>query len=72
MLRRLSLLSVFVLSMGLGGCAVAGEVLGGSDGGPQAREATVPVCHRGRTIRVPGSEVRAHLNHGDHRGACRR
>ena len=31
----------------------------------------VALCHRGKTIRVDGNAVRAHLNHGDRRGRCR-
>jgi PASTA domain/RTX calcium-binding nonapeptide repeat (4 copies) len=32
----------------------------------------VKLCHKGRTIRVPTSQVRKHLRHGDKRGACRK
>ena len=30
------------------------------------------VCHNGRTRTLPEPAVRAHLNHGDRLGACRR
>ena len=38
----------------------------------QFSEPRVTVCHRGRTISVPQSRVRAHRRHGDKLGRCRR
>lgn len=72
-MTRLPALVFLGLSLSLGACSLPGEIGTGKMGdGPQARSGKVPVCHRGRTIRVDGSAVRAHLRHGDHRGACRR
>ena len=34
------------------------------------RNGRTSVCHRGRTLTVSGSAVRAHVNHGDYVGAC--
>ena len=62
------------LALGLAGCASSetytkgrsAEARGGRSDGK------VALCHRGKTIRVDGNAVRAHLNHGDRRGVCRR
>jgi len=32
----------------------------------------VTLCHRGRTIKVPKSQVRKHRKHGDKLGPCKK
>jgi len=56
---------LMVLLVGVGGCTVYR-----TDGPPQAKSQDIYVCHRGQTLRVPDGSVRAHLDHGDHIGAC--
>jgi hypothetical protein len=34
--------------------------------------AKITLCHRGRTIKVPKSQVKKHRKHGDKLGACRK
>jgi hypothetical protein len=41
-----------------------------SSGGKQYGLHRVPVCHKGHTIYVAQPAVKAHVNHGDHAGAC--
>ena len=62
------------LSLGLAACSSSDAARTGKRGGASAGQSDgkVSVCHRGKTLRVDGSAVRAHLNHGDTRGACRR
>ncbi|OZC03358.1 hypothetical protein [Rubricoccus marinus] len=67
-MRRVSLL--ILLSCGLASCSAPAPVRWSGGGGSKA-EGKVSLCHDGKTIRVDGSEVRAHLLHGDQRGACR-
>lgn len=31
----------------------------------------VAICHKGKTIHVDDSAVKAHLKHGDYRGYCK-
>ncbi|HKF15231.1 MAG TPA: hypothetical protein VKB13_08405, partial [Gaiellaceae bacterium] len=38
---------------------------------PKAAPKKVTICHRGRTIKVPKSQVRKHRKHGDKLGRCR-
>jgi hypothetical protein len=42
----------------------------GSSSAAAQYEYLVPICHKGKTIRVALSAVRAHLAHGDTKGAC--
>ena len=67
---RLATLALATLC--LAGCATLPGVPGNSAGARGASDGKVPVCHRGKTIRVAPEAVAAHLRHGDHRGACRR
>lgn len=39
---------------------------------PKARPNKVMVCHKGRSIKVPKSQVRKHRKHGDKLGRCRK
>ncbi|HIG76327.1 MAG TPA: hypothetical protein EYQ24_17650 [Bacteroidetes bacterium] len=69
-----SFLLLATLGLSLSACASSGTNSKGRSGDARAgrSEGKVALCHRGRTIRVNGNAVRAHLNHGDRRGACRR
>lgn len=61
MKRLLALLLVLPLS----GCALLPMELIGHSG-------TGVVCHKGKkTMELPRDAIRAHLDHGDHRGRCR-
>lgn len=70
-----SFLLLATLGLSLSACASSSDTYGkGRSGDARAgrSDGKVALCHRGRTIRVDGNAVRAHLNHGDRRGACRR
>ena len=71
MRTTLRLLPVLGLSLWLSAC-VSLDTASGKRGGARASDGRVTICHKGkRTMRVPGSAVRAHLRHGDTRGRCR-
>lgn len=69
-----ALFLLVTLTLGLAGCASSDTYRTGKRGDARAgrSDGKVAMCHRGKTIRVDGNAVRAHLRHGDHRGACRR
>ena len=78
MMPRLPLVAVLGLSLGLAACSTPSRTANGrrgdqrGNGRVEQRDAgKVALCHRGKTIRVDGNAVRAHLNHGDRRGRCR-
>jgi len=53
-----------LLALPLSACALLPEGLVG----PPAKSL---VCHKGKkTLEVPPEAIKAHLGHGDHRGAC--
>ena len=79
MLVRLPLVAILGLSLGLAACSTPSRTATGrrgdqrGHGRTEQREAgKVTLCHRGKTLHVDGNAVRAHLNHGDRRGRCRR
>lgn len=43
---------------------------GNTDGTDSQKPEKVTICHKGRTITISSSALRAHLNHGDTEGAC--
>ncbi|OZC03357.1 hypothetical protein [Rubricoccus marinus] len=77
MTSRLPIAVLLGCCVGLAACSTPSRTTGKRGDSPrQGRADTrgsgkVTICHKGRTLRVDGNAVRAHLNHGDRRGACR-
>jgi len=57
------LVAAFITAGWLGGCT--SRLL------PRSDDPQVTVCHRGKTVAIGRSALGAHLDHGDHMGACR-
>jgi hypothetical protein len=39
---------------------------------PKAKPKKVTLCHKGKTVKVPKSQVKKHRKHGDKLGACKK
>jgi hypothetical protein len=64
----MKLVLLTLLTLSISGCILV--PVDGS-GGQSSGGGTAVVCHKGKkTMELPQEAVRAHLDHGDHRGPC--
>jgi len=62
----MKLMLALILLLSVSGCVVAP-----TGGGEKAGGDTVVVCHKGKkTLELPRSAAKAHLDHGDRPGPC--
>lgn len=67
-LKKSAVAFIVLLAMGSVGFNSAYGYGGGGGGGSRADK--VEICHNGNTIKVSARSSRAHLSHGDVKGAC--